>query len=312
MDITIALDWTPNTSHTGFYVAQAQGLYQRLGLNVHFLSPEIDNYATTSPGRVARRQVDFGICPSEMLMEYHLTLDTPRLVAVATILQRNTSAIVAAGRSGRERPAQLDGCVYASYDMRLESAIVSSIIRQDGGRGDFDIITPPTLSVPEAVENGQADAAWMFMGWEGLQAEQRGVKLNVFRLEDYGVPYGYTPVLVAHPDVLHQNHDNVCNFIAATASGFEFAAHQPAEAVNLLIATAQHPSLADRDFVLASQQTLSPEYLARDGHWGVMTTARWQAFLDWICGQHLFKDSLGQDVMCDRLDVSAMFTNQFL
>ncbi|MCL5997361.1 MAG: hypothetical protein M1546_15080 [Chloroflexi bacterium] len=52
--------------------------------------------------------------------------------------------------------------------------------------------------------------------------------------------------------------------------------------------------------------------MSRDGHWGVMTTARWQAFLDWICEQHLLKDSLGQDVVCDSLDVSAMFTNQFL
>ena len=26
--LIVALDWTPNTNHAGFFVAQAQGLYQ--------------------------------------------------------------------------------------------------------------------------------------------------------------------------------------------------------------------------------------------------------------------------------------------
>src|SRR5690242_12410510 len=30
--VTLALDWTPNTNHTGFYVAQAQGWYAAQGL----------------------------------------------------------------------------------------------------------------------------------------------------------------------------------------------------------------------------------------------------------------------------------------
>jgi hypothetical protein len=40
------------------------------------------------------------------------------------------------------------------------------------------------------------------MGWEGIEAELRGVNLNVFKLEDYQVPYGYSPLLVAHPDTI--------------------------------------------------------------------------------------------------------------
>jgi NitT/TauT family transport system substrate-binding protein len=312
MEITLALDWTPNTIHTGFYVAQAQGLYQRLGLKINFLSPDIDNYAITSPGRVARGQAHFGICPSEMLMEYYLTPDTPRLVAVAAILQHNISAVVAAKRSGRERPAQLDGCVYAAYDIPLECDIISHMIRQDGGRGDFSTISPPTLGVPEALENGQADAAWMYMGWEGLQAERHGVGLNVFKLEDYGVPYGYAPVLIAHPDLLHRHRDDICNFMAASARGFEFAVQNPYEAARMLTETAQHPTLGDAEFVYTSQHMLSREYLARDGHWGVMTSSRWRAFRDWICEQHLFKDSMGQDIARARLNIREMFTNQFL
>ena len=32
--ITFCLDWTPNTNHTGLYVAQAKGYYEEAGLDV--------------------------------------------------------------------------------------------------------------------------------------------------------------------------------------------------------------------------------------------------------------------------------------
>jgi hypothetical protein len=47
--ITIALDWTPNTNHTGFYVARNKGFYKDAGLDVRILSPHQDEYKTT-PG----------------------------------------------------------------------------------------------------------------------------------------------------------------------------------------------------------------------------------------------------------------------
>lgn len=49
---------------------------------------------------------------------------------------------------------------------------------------------------------GEADATWVFLGWEGIEASRKGVELNVFKLEDYKVQYGYSPLLVAHPDTL--------------------------------------------------------------------------------------------------------------
>ena len=33
-DITVCLDWTPNTNHTGLYVALSKGYYKDAGLNV--------------------------------------------------------------------------------------------------------------------------------------------------------------------------------------------------------------------------------------------------------------------------------------
>ncbi len=37
---------------------------------------------------------------------------------------------------------------------------------------------------------------------EGVEASRRGVELNIFRLGDYQIPYGYTPLLVATADTV--------------------------------------------------------------------------------------------------------------
>ena len=37
------------------------------------------------------------------------------------------------------------------------------------------------------VFQGEVDASWVFMGWEGVAAEVSGVELNSFNPEDYGV-----------------------------------------------------------------------------------------------------------------------------
>ena len=37
---------------------------------------------------------------------------------------------------------------------------------------------------------------------EGVEASRRGIDLNIFRLGDYQIPYGYTPVLVATADTV--------------------------------------------------------------------------------------------------------------
>jgi len=40
------------------------------------------------------------------------------------------------------------------------------------------------------------------MGWEGIEAKRKGIKLNAFSLEDFDIPYGYSPVLVTTQDIL--------------------------------------------------------------------------------------------------------------
>jgi ABC-type nitrate/sulfonate/bicarbonate transport system substrate-binding protein len=51
--LSVALDWTPNSNHTGFYVAKQKCYYADEGLEVSILSPHVDEYKRTPASRVA-------------------------------------------------------------------------------------------------------------------------------------------------------------------------------------------------------------------------------------------------------------------
>ena len=60
--VDLALDWTPNTNHTGIYVAQAGGYYDEAGLDVRVRSPAEDSYEQT-PAKRAATGVHARDCP---------------------------------------------------------------------------------------------------------------------------------------------------------------------------------------------------------------------------------------------------------
>ena len=306
--IRLALDWTPNTNHTGFYVALAKGTYKKAGLDVQIITPDADNYQLTPAKRVATGQADLAITPSESVISFQ-TNGVP-LIAIAAVLARDASAIVTLKQSGIDRPQQLDGKVYASYGARYEDDIIRQMIQNDGGRGQFIAHQSARLNIWHALQTNEADATWIFLPWEGVEADIKGIELNQFLLDDYEIPYGYSPVLTAHRDWTDQNADALHRFMEATSAGFRFAVEDPDEAARLLIETAKHPTLTNRNFVEQSQQMISGYYLDGEGQWGFMHRNVWASFANWLIRNHLLTDTDGE--LIQRVDAGTLFTNEFL
>ncbi|KAG2441969.1 hypothetical protein HYH02_009763 [Chlamydomonas schloesseri] len=344
--VGVALDWTPNTNHAGFYIAKHKGFYEEAGLEVTIVSPHVDEYKATPASRVADGSCTFCVTPSESVISAHTwPADTPgakpKFVAVATLLQDSTSAIVTLASSGISRPAELDGKTYASYGARFEGRIVQQLIRNDGGKGDFKESTPPMLGIWDTLLKAEADATWVFMGWEGIEAKRKGVELNAFGLEEFKVPYGYSPLLIAHPDTVKDKPEVVRSFLAATARAYEWAAAHPAEAAEMFLTAvaAEHvgqpdlPQPLDPEVVKESQAYLASHYLDGQGRWGHMQPAVWDRFVDWLSESGLLTrkvqsraagapgttsldglraGDVGEPIPRADVDVGAMFTNDLL
>src|SRR5699024_2638493 len=83
--VTFVLDWTPNTNHTGIYVAQAEGFLEEEGLDVDIILPGVVGAGQL----ISTGKADVGISYQEQLMMAR-NEDLP-LVSVAAIIQHNTA-----------------------------------------------------------------------------------------------------------------------------------------------------------------------------------------------------------------------------
>lgn len=118
---------------------------------MQLLSPHVDEYKATPGSRVADKTATFAVTPSESVISYHTwpseAGSKPKVQGVAALTQGSTSAIVTLKASGLDKPAKLDGKVYASYGARFEGRIVQKLIQADGGKGDYTESTPPMLGI---------------------------------------------------------------------------------------------------------------------------------------------------------------------
>ena len=304
--VSVALDWTPNTNHVGLYVAQAQGWYEEAGLEVELLP-----YADTAAGTlVASGVAQFGVVGS-------ISLGAQRaagadLVAVFAVVQHETGRLVVdASREDLQRPADLDGLTYAGFGSAWEQALISTIIRADGGVGEFETVTLGT-SAYEALATVQVDFTLAVWTWEGVNAELEGRPERAFRYTDFGVPDQHTTLIGAQGAWLQANPQAARSFLAATERGYAFALQHPDEAAGILL-DGTDGMLSNPELVHASMRELvEGDYLADDdGRVGRIDPARMGAI-----GTFLFENGvlLGSDgvVLTEKPDIAAWFTNAYL
>ena len=296
-DVTLLLDWTPNTNHTGIYVAQNMGWYEEVGLNVDIIIPgESDVHQVVGTG-----SADFGVSYQEGAT--FARVEGIPIVSVAAVIQHNTSGFASRSSAGIEQPADLAGKRYGSFGSPIEYPTLDLLMTCAGGGSAeeiefIDVGWADFLSITEA---DQVDFAWIYYAWTGINAQRQGIDLNIIMLKDYleCIPDYYTPILITGETMISENPETVRAFVAATARGFDFAIDNPAEAADILLAA--NPDL-DADLVHASQEWLANEYRAEADQWGIQSVDVWQAYADFLVDGGIIES----------FDAGSAFTNKFL
>lgn len=302
VDVKLMLDYTPNTNHTGIYVAQEQGLYKDAGLNVEIIEPG-DN-ATTS--MVAAGKADFGISYQEDVT-YALTSEDPLPIkTIAAVVQHNTSGFVALESMGIESVKDFEGKTYAGWGAPSEEAVIHAVMNEAGA--DFDKLTivgadgSGIAGLSDETGPNKVNLGWEFYGWAVIQAMQAGYDVKYIPLNelDKRLDY-YTPVIITNDDMIANDPDTVKKFMEATKKGYEYAIEHPEEAAKIL----HDKALPDTDlsFLEASQEYLSQEYAKDAPSWGVMKDSVWNDYTDFMyeCG-----------LIDHKIEASAQYTNEFV
>lgn len=301
-EIIVSLDWTPNTNHTGLYVALANGYYADAGLNVKIVQPpEGDAIAACSSG-----QVQFAVGYQDLLLPA-FTSETPmEVTAVAALLQHNTSCIVSKKGAGMDTPKGLEGKQYLTWQSPIELAMMKSVVEADGG--DFSKVEQiPDVPTDEAqdVNANPNHAIWIYYGWGGINAEVNNIEVDTFFFKDLNPVFDYySPVLVANNQLIKDDPETVKAFLAATQKGYEYAVSNPDEAAQILIDSDDTGALDGcEELVKASQKWMADQYVADAPKWGYIDPARWNAFYNWVADEKIIDEKLPENTG---------FTNDYL
>jgi ABC-type nitrate/sulfonate/bicarbonate transport system substrate-binding protein len=303
--VALALDWTPNTNHTGIYVALQKGWYREEGIDLT-LTP----YGSVAPEQlVATGHAQFAVSFVESVTQGRAA--SQPLVSIAAIIQHNTSALVSLKRSGLDSVASLAGKRYAGFGAPYEQPVVSQVLKcANAPSTSFQNITTQ-LDPIEALKSGQFDFAWIYLGWEGIEAQRQGLPLNVFPVTQYCIPDYPSPVIISSEQFMHAHPDLVRRFLAATARGYEYAIAHPQEAANLLIQGAPAGTFSDTGLVYDSQNYLSPRYAQGARCWGAQTLQVWTDYPRFMYQSGSLSDASGKP-LSQPPDYAAAFTSQYL
>ncbi|HBG22416.1 MAG TPA: ABC transporter substrate-binding protein [Peptococcaceae bacterium] len=294
-NVTVVLDWTPNTNHTGIYVAQKMGYYEEEGLEVEITQPG----EGTATQLIAADQGDFGFSYQED-MTIARTKGLP-VKALAAVIQHNTSGFASPEEKGIETPQDFEGKKYGGWGSPAEEAMLKALMQQVGA--DFDTVEMINIGAANFFSSVEKDVdfTWIYWGWTGVESEIRDVPLNFVQLRDYHDALDfYSPILIASEQTIEEKPEVVEKFMKATARGYEYCIDNPEQAGEILCESV--PEL-NKDLVIKSQEYLADEYQSDASRWGEMSEERWEKYANWMYSQELIETPL---------EANDAFTNDFL
>ncbi len=288
--VTLVLDYTPNTNHSGIYLAKELGYYKNAGLDVEIIQPS----ETSTESLVASGKAEFGVSYGENVAQFND--ENNQIKSILGIVAHNTSGFLSREEKGITRPKDMENKTYCGWGSDIEKAIIQSVVKADGGNPDLVKINS-TAAVDIKAENSPCDVVWAYEGWDKIDMEQNNIAINYIPLTDYHLDW-YTPVIISSNDYIKENPDTVRAFLDATERGYEKAISSPTLASEKLLKNA--PEL-DRKLVEESQRFLSTQYEA-EFHFGYQSPEIWENFMNWL------KD---ENIISNDLKPEDMYTNEF-
>ena len=273
--LRLALDWTPNINHIGFYVAKEKGFFKELNIDVEIISPKTDNYKYSPAKKIELYLADIALCPTESIISFRTKKKPFKLYALATIFQRDISAIAVVKSNNIKSPKDLDGRSYASYGARYEDLIVRQLIKNDGGKGNVKIYYPERLGVWNTVANNKYDSTWVFLNWEGIEKPN----LKYFKLSDFNIPYSYSPLITTSSKLIREKKDSIKMFLRATKKGFMYSVNNVQESSEILY---KYLSEDDKKINLKNALNFSRKYFGEQESFGKINENVFSEFIQWL------------------------------
>jgi len=282
IDISLALDWYPNSNHAGIYYGIDNGYFEENNINV-------DVYTPSDPASilqtVASGRDEFGISyQPDLLLARSEGIP---VVAVHSIVKTPLNSIMTLGDSGIDNPSKLKNKTIGYPGIPLNIGILSSILEEQSLTIDDVNLVDVGFDLVPALLSERVDAViGAFWSHESILIELEGREVNILKFEEWGIPKYHELVLVTSEEYLKNNEEIVEKFVDAFSRGYEKSIENNDESMEALIAAFPEVNVELETQGIKLLSPLWQESFDSDG------MDNWNKFGDWMKDKGLISESL--------------------
>ena len=288
-DVTLALDWFPNANHIGLYIAEDKGYFEEEGLNVEIRTP---SDPSTILQTVASGTDDFGInYQPDLLIARDAGIP---VVSVLGMVQHPLNSIMALKSSGYESLSDLKNKKIGYPGIPWNEDALDTMLKSDGLTGIEDIeLVNVGWELGTSLMSGNVDAViGAYFTHESISLENEGYPVDIFRMENWGVPDYYELILVTSEAYLEDNEEIVRSLARAITKGYKDAVQDPQSGVDIL---KKYSPDIDESIDRPGADLLQNLWVDAGVDFGDQTPEKWDNFANWMKYNDIISNDLNID-----------------
>ncbi|MED5283290.1 MAG: ABC transporter substrate-binding protein [Chloroflexota bacterium] len=286
-ELSLALDWYPNSNHAGIYSAIDEGFFDEEGIKLSVYTPSDPTAIISS---VASGRDDFGLSyHPDILQAQSAGLE---IISVLSISQHPLNSIMTLKKSEIKNPSDLRGKVVGFPGIPSNKAMLETVLAsQNININDVETVDVG-FELVKALVSGSVDAIiGAYWTHESIVMELQGYEIEIMRLEEWGVPDYYELILITNKSFLEENKSDVEKAVNSLKKGYEFSIKNPQESITSLISIAG-AEIVEEDVERAGVELLIPMWQSNNLPFGHQDISKWEETYEWMYQNNFLEKEL--------------------
>ena len=286
-ELSLALDWYPNSNHAGIYSAIDEGFFDEEGIKLSVYTPSDPTAIISS---VASGRDDFGLSyHPDILQAQSAGLE---IVSVLSISQHPLNSIMTLKKSSIKNPSDLRGKVVGYPGIPSNKAMLETVLSsQNININDVETVDVG-FELVKALVSGSVDAIiGAYWTHESIVMELQGYEIEIMRLEEWGVPDYYELILITNKSFLEENKSDVEKVVNSFKKGYEFSIKNPQESITSLISIVGE-EIVEEDVERAGVELLIPMWQSNNLPFGHQDISKWEETYEWMYQNNFLEKEL--------------------